>query len=57
MSSNTQKTSQDTTILNIMNHLGQEVIIEGISYKLPSKEDLSCANLKVYGTNPFSEEA
>ncbi len=31
---------------NIMDHLGQKVIIDGVTYDLPSAEELSCADLR-----------
>ena len=43
--------------INIMDHLGQEVIIDGITYNLPTAEDLSCADLRVIENDQNSEEA
>jgi len=31
---------------NIMNHLGETVIVNRIKYDLPTAEELSCANLQ-----------
>ena len=56
MNTNKENDIKTESVINVMDHLGQEIVIDGITYDLPTAEQLSCADLRVVEDDQLSEE-